>query len=253
MTKTVAIIQARLGSTRLPRKVLADIVGRPLLFHVIERARQIQGVDDMVLATTHLEDDLELVNWARDWDVPCYAGSPEDVLDRYYQAAKFYNADIVMRITADCPFLDPEVSGRVLQRFLQGGVDYVSNTIFPTFPDGLDTEVFSFVALEKSWREAKLISEREHVTPYIWKHPQFFRLYNVQNDTDLSRYRWTVDEAADLEFARAVFQKIGSDRLHMYDVLNVLQLHPSLLEVNRGFTRNSGYEICVQADSEKIK
>ncbi len=246
----VAIIQARMGSTRLPGKVLADLAGRPLLERVVERARAIPGVARVVVATTVEEPDQAVMRLARALDVDAFAGSSEDVLDRYYGAACKVGASTIVRITADCPLLDPQVSGQVLARFRRGDVDYVSNTQPPTYPDGLDTEVLSFAALEQAWRQAELPSEREHVTPYIWKHPDRFRVANVASNEELSALRWTVDEPQDLEFTRAVYRYLHHDgRLFgMQEVLELLSRHPEQWAINQGIGRNEGYLKSLQGE-----
>jgi spore coat polysaccharide biosynthesis protein SpsF (cytidylyltransferase family) len=246
----VAIIQARMGSTRLPGKVMAALAGQPLLARVIERAPAIPGVDDVVVATTVEERDEVVVRLAKTLGVDAFAGSPEDVLDRYYRSACQAGAFTVVRITADCPLLDPQASGRALARFLQGDVDYVTNCRPPTYPDGLDTEVFSFTALEQAWQQAQLLSDREHVTPYIWKHPNRFRVANVAHDEDLSTLRWTVDEPQDLQFVRAVYGHLHHDgRLFgMQEVLQLLRQHPEMSAINQGIGRNEGYVKSLQGD-----
>ena len=208
VVNTIAVLQARMGSTRLPGKVMLDLLGAPLLARVIRRAQGIPGIGPVVVATTTAERDHPILDLAKHYGAEAFAGSEEDVLDRYYWAAKQFQADIIIRLTADCPLLDPGISARVVERFAQGDLDYACNTLPPTFPDGLDTEVFSFTALERAWREARLASEREHVTPYIWKNPDNFRSANVRNSVDLSALRWTVDEAGDLEFVRAVYARL---------------------------------------------
>jgi spore coat polysaccharide biosynthesis protein SpsF len=244
-----AIVQARMGSTRLPGKTLADIAGKPMLARLVERARRIPGVERVIIATTDRPADEAILRFATAQDLPALAGSEEDVLDRVYQTATRYGVSLVVRVTPDCPLLDPAVSGLVVERFVaaRGTVDYASNTHPPTFPDGLDTEVFSFVALERAWREATRPSDREHVTAYIWKHAELFRLLNVAGDPDLSDQRWTVDEAGDLEFVRAVYARLG-ETFGMDDVLALLRRHPELKAINRGPARNEGYARSVQAD-----
>lgn len=248
---TIAIIQARVGSTRLPGKVLADLCGRPLLAQVIERAKLIRGLDRVVVATTTAERDRPLLELAGRCGAEAFSGSEEDVLDRYYRAAQSFGAETVVRLTADCPLLDPEVSGRVLARFRQGDVDYASNCRPPTFPNGLETEVFSFAALERAWSEAVLTSEIEHVTPYIWKRPQSFRLANVTSPVDLSALRWTVDEPQDLEFVRAVYGRLhreGAPPFGLAEVLALLEREPGLSNINLGFARNEGYAKSLRED-----
>ncbi len=248
--KTVAIIQARMASTRLPGKILIDLAGRPLLHHVVARAGQAKTLDQVIVATTDSATDDETAQYCRQVSIPCFRGSEDDVLDRYYQSAKRFEADVVVRLTADCPLQDPEVIDKVVRVFNTGDYDYVSNTIDPTYPDGLDTEVFSRLALERAWQEAALKSEREHVTPYIWKHPTLFRLANVRNDIDLSKLRWTVDERQDLEFVRAVYVHLAhTPAFGMKQLLDLLDKHPELTEINAHFGRNEGYEKSLRADA----
>ena len=240
----VAIIQARMGSTRLPGKVLINIQGKPLLEHVINRVRQSRLIDKIIIATTTKERDRVILEMAQSWGLESYAGSEEDVLDRFYQAARIYRARTIVRITPDDPFKDPEVIDKVISYYLKskGNVDYVSNTIKPTYPEGLDVEVFSFEALEKAWREAKKSSEREHVTPYIWNHPEIFRLANVENDDDLSHLRWTLDTEADLQFTREIYSRLYHGQLFlMKGILALLRAEPELMRINEGTTRGVGY------------
>lgn len=246
--RIVAIIQARMSSTRLPGKVLADIAGNPMLYHVVSRARQAQTLDMVAVATSKGRADDDLEHFCLEAGIPCFRGSEDDVLDRYYQAAKHFEADIVVRLTADCPLLDPLVIDKVVRVFQEGDFDYVSNTIQCTYPDGLDTEMFSHSTLERAWREAHLKSEREHVTSYIYNHPELFHLGNVSNNTDLSALRWTVDEPDDLEFVRAVYAHFGASYLGMGEVLNLLRRQPELGGVNAGFTRNEGYQKSLRED-----
>lgn len=248
--RIVAIIQARMSSTRLPGKVMADLAGRPLLARVIERARAAKSVDLVAVATTDRAADDRVAEFCSAGQIPVFRGSEDDVLDRFRQAAARFEADVVVRLTADCPLLDAAVIDLVVGSFLTGNCDYASNTIEPTYPDGLDTEVFSREALERAWREAKLKSEREHVTPYIWKNPAFFRLLSVKNDVNLSGLRWTVDEPQDLELARRVYQELsGRGVFRMNDVMGAFRRHPEWAEINTGFARNEGYEKSLREDA----
>ncbi len=248
-----AIIQARMGSTRLPGKTLADVYGRPMLARLVARAQRVPGVERVLIATTEKPADAALVRFAADQGLPAYAGSEDDVLDRFYQAACRHGVSVVVRVTPDCPLLDPAVAGQVLARFLDAGgaLDYVSNTQPPTFPDGLDTEVFSFAALEHAWRVATKWSDREHVTPYVWNPANRFRLANVTHDPDLSARRWTVDTEQDLQFVRAVYERLGNaaETAGMHEILDLLQRHPELEAINRGPARNEGYAKSVRADA----
>lgn len=230
-----------MASTRLPGKVLADLAGRPLLYHVVNRTSLARTLNSVVVATTVESQDDPIEEFCDSQGVLCFRGSENDVLDRYYQAAKYWNARVVVRITADCPLLDPAVIDEVVAIFNRGPADYVTNTIECTYPDGLDTEVFNRQALARAWREARLKSEREHVTPYIRNHPELFRLGNVSHSEDLSALRWTVDEPNDLAFVREIYDQLGTSMFGMEEVLKLLREHPGLSEVNRGIMRNEGY------------
>ncbi|HEX3145724.1 MAG TPA: glycosyltransferase family protein [Pyrinomonadaceae bacterium] len=245
----VAIIQARMASTRLPGKVLAKLGDRPLLAQVVNRASRARLLNTILVATSTSQSDDAIKDFCEAGAVRLFRGSEQDVLDRYYQAAKFVQADVVVRLTADCPLLDPAVIDKVVEVFTRGDFDYVANVLVCTYPDGLDTEVFSFPVLERAWREAQLSSEREHVTPYMRNHPDLFRLKNVTHSEDLSSLRWTVDEPRDLEFARAIYARFGEQRFDMNDVLKLLRDQPDLAELNSGIARNEGYSKSLQEDA----
>jgi len=241
--KTVAIIQARIGSTRLRGKVLADILGQPMLWRVVERVRRARNVHEVVVATTTGPHDDELAQFCATRKIKCFRGSESDVLDRYFQAARNYAATTVIRVTADCPLIDPAVIDRVAEVFQQGGFDYVSNTVEASYPDGLDTEVFSFAALERAWREAGKSSEREHVTPYL-RHSGKFRIRNVENDrgTSLAHHRWTVDEPADLEFVRIIYRNLDNHApFGLDEILDLLKQKPELTKLQGTAIMNEGY------------
>jgi spore coat polysaccharide biosynthesis protein SpsF len=231
----VAIIQARMGSTRLPGKVLRDVAGAPMLQRVLTRtARSV--VKDIMVATTVSAADDAIVAWCRTEDWSVFRGSEDDVLDRYYHAAAARSADVVVRITSDCPLIEPTIVDRVVGEFLdRGDVDYASNAVpRRSFPVGLDTEVMTFEALARAWREDARPSWREHVTPYIHRHPELFRRHSVVNDIDYSHLRWTVDTAEDLEFVRAVYERLGrDDGFSWIDVLQLLDREPALVAINR--------------------
>jgi spore coat polysaccharide biosynthesis protein SpsF len=249
-TKTVAIVQARMGSSRLPGKTLADIHGKPLLQHVIQRVGAATMIQEVVVATTMEAEDEAIVQLAQQLQTPVVRGSALDVLDRYYQAARVHGAGTVVRITADDPLKDPDVIDKVVVELLaESAVDYASNTLRPTYPEGLDVEAFTFHALEKAWREAALPSEREHVTPYIWKHPWRFRIKEVCHTEDLSHLRWTVDYDDDLRLVREVYARLDGCRVFgMHDILRLLQEHPELAALNRGIVRNEGYNESLKKD-----
>jgi len=238
----VAIIQARMGSSRLPGKSMAEIEGRPMLWHVIQRVKRAALVDRVVVATSNALADGVIEKMCVQLDIPCYRGSETDVLDRYYQAARAEKATQVVRITADCPLIDPEVIDRVVRRFQRGDVDYASNCMVRSYPDGLDTEICSFAALERAWQEGDKPSEREHVTPYLRSGK--FRTANIENDTASSgrHHRWTVDEAADLEFVRAVYKAFrGRKVFGMKEIVDLLDKHPEIQKINAEIISNTGY------------
>jgi glutamate-1-semialdehyde aminotransferase/spore coat polysaccharide biosynthesis protein SpsF (cytidylyltransferase family)/predicted dehydrogenase len=238
----VAIVQARMGSSRLPGKSLADIEGRPMLWHVIQRVKRARLIDRVVVATSTSSADDAIEKMCHENGVTCYRGSEHDVLDRFYAAARGEKAAQVVRITADCPLIDPEVIDRVVRRFERGDLDYASNAMVRSYPDGLDTEVFSFSALERAWHEAGKTSEREHVTPYL--RSDKFRTGNVENNSAAlyQHYRWTVDEAQDLEFIRAVYKALrDKESFGMEDVLELIEKNPGLETMNSEIVSNRGY------------
>ena len=237
----LAVMQARCSSNRLPGKVLKPILGRPMILYEIERLAK-SKVDKAVLATSIEASDDKLASVVSEagWDV--YRGNLNDVLDRYYQCAKVYQPDHVLRVTGDCPFLDWQVIDKVIEQHLTEENDYTSNTLEYKYPDGLDAEIMSFSALEQAWHEARLASEREHVTLYLKNHPEKIKQGSVVCEQDLSRMRWTVDEPEDFEFASLVyehFEKVQPFFL-MEDVLVLLHEQPNLMKINQGFIRNEG-------------
>lgn len=245
-----AIIQARMTSTRLPGKVLEDLGGAPLLGRVVERALRATRINQVGVATTDRASDDPVADFCREAGIRCFRGDEHDVLDRYRQAAAAFGGEVIIRLTADCPLLDPAVIDRVIEGFESADFDYASNTVKPTFPDGLDTEVFTRRALETAWRDAALPSEREHVTPFIWKRPEQFRIHSIEQPVDLSALRWTVDDAADLDFVRAVFARLEPGDTAMEDVLALLDRHPDLGSINPGGFRNAGYLKSLRGDAE---
>lgn len=246
--KTVAVIQARMQSVRLPGKVLAEVQGAPLLAHVVNRARLAVKLDAVVVATSVHQADDSIARFCLEAGIDLLRGSCDDVLDRYHDAARMFGADVIVRLTADCPLADPEVIDRVVSAFQQGSFDYVSNTLACTYPDGLDVEVFSRESLVRSWRQARLNSDREHVTSYMVNHPKLFRLACVRNDVDLSAMRWTVDHPEDLEFMRQVYSQCGPAHFGMAEVLALLDRQAALREINSGFERNEGYRRSLNED-----
>jgi spore coat polysaccharide biosynthesis protein SpsF len=231
--RRVAIIQARMGSTRLPGKVLKDICGETMLARVVARARRAATLDEVVVATTTLPEDEAVAREAARLGAPAFRGDEQDVLDRYWRAAQEFRADVVVRITSDCPLIDREVVDKVGDVFAGASADYASNNMPPSYPRGLDVEVFTAAALARAWHEADKPYERVHVTPYIYQHPELFHLLPVVSAEDLSRQRWTVDTPEDLAFVRAVYERLGnSDLFSWRDVLALLAEEPGLAELN---------------------
>jgi len=236
----VAIIQARMGSSRLPGKVLKDIYGRTMLGRVVRRAGRSGLIDKLVVATTKEKADDAIVSECESLGVSTFRGSEVDVLDRYYQAARAFSANCIVRITSDCPLIDPEIIDCVTQAFLDGSLDYASNTLQSTYPRGLDVEVFTFDALERAWHEALQDFEHVHVTPYIYRHPERFKMLSVTGDEDWSCYRWTVDTREDLSLIRAVYAKIDRDDLFSWrDALELFKRKPNMAEINRHIRQKS--------------
>lgn len=240
---TVAIVQARMGSTRLPGKVLAELCGMPMLGFLLQRLRLAKELDEIIVATTTSDEDDLLVDWLKSNGVSYFRGSEYDVLDRFWRCARIHSADVVVRVTADDPLKDPEIIGRALAELhATEGIDYVSNTIKPTFPEGLDIEVFTFQALSRAHKEATLLSEREHVTPYIWKNPKQFVLRCFEMEPNLSSWRWTVDKPEDLVFIRTIMSHFRNEINTSYkDIIRLILNKPELTEINSGTIRNEGY------------
>ncbi len=251
----IAIIQARMGSTRFPGKTLKIIEGKTLLEHLVSRVKRAKTLDKIVVATTDKPEDKAIADAAKKLGVKFFRGSEEDVLNRYYQTAKIFGASIIVRITGDCPLIDPEVIDEVVGFYLKNKnqVDYASNTSPPTFPDGMDTEIFSFKTLERAWREATLKSEREHVTPYIYNHPEIFRTKNVKHKKDVSALRLAVDNPEDLALMRKIFRVLCKQNKYftLEDILKFLDKNPDLILINKNIKRNEGYEKSLKDD--KIK
>jgi len=243
-------IQARMGSTRLPGKILRKLGGQETLAHVVDRARA-ADVGEVFVLTTMGPEDLPVVAWCASRGVRVSCGSSGDVLDRFWQCARHIEADHVLRVTADCPLLDPEVVRLVVERHLGTGADYTSNTLVETYPDGLDCEAFTRAALERSWNEGRLPSEREHVTPYLKKHPELFRLESVVHSEDLNHLRWTIDTPADEAFLDGVFRALGDGVFGMDRVLELLRVRPELAGINAGQIRNEGYLKSVREDGAR--
>jgi len=247
-----AIIQARMNSSRLPGKVLMPVLGKPMLAQMLDRVAQAKSIARIVVATTDQRADDEIAALCRREGYECFRGSEDDVLDRYYQAARRGHADVVVRLTADCPLMDSATIDTVTKTFLDGQYDYVSNTapLPSTWPDGSDVEVFSFAALQRAWREAVKPSDREHVTFYLWNNPAEFRVHRVEHVPDWSDYRLTVDYAQDLELVRAVFEALYplSRSFTLKEIVAFLDANPDVKALNRTIGRNTGWHTAFEKD-----
>ncbi len=242
--RVVAIIQARMGSSRLPGKVLRDIHGKPMLVWVVERTRKASCVSEVMVATTSDPSDDMIEQVCRQMNIPCFRGNIYDVLDRYYQAAREAQAEVVVRITADCPLIDAGLIDMVMQRFAEEKVDFAANRLPPpyqrTYPIGLDVEVVSFQALQRAWQEAKEKHEREHVLPYLYESPGRFKTLTVDHETDLGSYRWTVDTFEDLEFIQRLFTLLPDpENFTWLDVLKIVEENPQLSKINAGVSHKT--------------
>lgn len=211
-----AIIQARMGSTRLPKKVLMDLDGKTVLEFMVERVKKSKLVDHIVVATTINKEDDEIFNLCLETNINCYRGSENDVLDRYYKAALKYTGGLIVRLTSDCPLIDPALIDNTIKIFQENKVHYASNTVPPDkkkYPDGSDVEVFSFISLEKAWKEAKNPKDREHVTFYFWKNRDLFKTKLLDNSEDWGKYRITIDYPEDIKLVREIVKKLNNKNL----------------------------------------
>ncbi len=243
--KIIAVTQARYGSTRLPAKVLKEVKGEPLLATHLKRIQKSKLISGLVVATTTEDGSEKIVEIASNLNLPSYRGSVNDVLDRFYQAIANEKPDYVVRITSDCPLIDPKIIDEVISLGINSRCDYVSNTLDPTYPDGMDCECFKFSALEKAWKEATLKSDREHVTPYIWRNSSYkggnlFKSICKKNDKDLSAIRLTVDNIEDFEVIKALIEALGTEK-SCNDYVEYLNTHEDLANLNSSYKRNEGY------------
>jgi len=235
--RVVTIIQARMASSRLPGKVLMEIAGKPMLVWVVERASRARYVSEVVVATTTEPDDDPIEAECVRHGISVFRGDHYDVLDRFYQAAGHFSADVIVRLTADCPLIDPDVIDQTVERFIQEEVDFAANRLPPpwkrTFPIGLDTEVCTYAALERAWKEAKEPFEREHVMPYFYDVDGRFRILVVDHEPDYGSLRWTVDTPEDLKLVRNVFEYFpGREDFNWYEIIELFEQKPELALIN---------------------
>ena len=241
----IAILQTRMGSSRFPNKVLRKIKGKTLLELYTNRVKKSQLVNKIVIATTKKSEDDIIKKIATKLGLECFRGSENDLLDRYYQCAKKYHADVVVRLTPDDPFVDYQVVDRAIQIYKDNQVDFVTNHFDPTYPEGLDIEVYSINALEKSWQEAKLLSEREHVFPYIQNNQNQFKIINFKQEQDYSHLRWTIDYECDYEMTKVIYDYLYDKKpiFLQEDILQILDKHPEISEMNSHIKRKEGVNL----------
>ncbi|KZL94091.1 cytidylyltransferase domain-containing protein [Clostridium magnum] len=245
-----AIIQARLGSSRLPGKVMMEIQGKPVLGHVYNRISYSKLIDKIIVATSDLDEDRKIIDFCKLNNIDFFAHSENDVLTRYYETAKnkgISPGDHVVRITADCPLHDANVVDKVIKVFLDGDYDYVSNTFEYTYPDGLDVEIFSFNVLEEAWKNARLASEREHVTPYMKKNDKYKKT-NVISDKKYPIYRLTLDYKEDYELIKNIYEGIGKAYFSLDETIKFLEKHIDYTRINENYDINEGYRKSLKED-----
>lgn len=245
-----AVIQTRIGSSRLPGKVLLKLDDKSVLDYVIEQVKHCSLLDKIIIATTDLSEDDVIVQNSKNNSVECFKGHPTDVLDRYYQCAKKYALLTIVRITSDCPLIDPQVVDDAIRTFDKNSCDYLANNKPRTFPYGLDVEVFSFSALENAWKNARLPSEREHVTSYIYKNSNKFRICNMKSDSDYSVLRLTIDRDNDFKLIQTVVSKIKNRPILLNDITNLYHKDPSLFKINQDYVTDEGYLKSLKEDKE---
>ncbi len=248
------IIQARTGSSRLPDKAIKLLDEKHSILHyVINQLQYSKLLDNIVIATTDLKEDDIIVKFAQENGFKYFRGSEKDVLDRHYQCAKKFAFSTIVRIPSDKPLIDPQIVDKVVKVFSTSEYDYVSNFLHYTFPYGTEVEVFSFEALEKAWNLARLPSEREHVTPYIYNHKDKFKIFNVINSEDLSHLRWEVDREKDFELVKIIVERIKSRPILLKDIMNLYAQEPILFNINRNNNPNEGYLKSLKDDEEFVK
>lgn len=251
--KTGAIVQARMSSSRLPGKVMMKVDSKyPVLYYVITQLQFSKLLDEIVVATSTLKEDDVIVDYVKNLETSCFRGSLTDVLDRYYQCAKKYSFDTIVRITSDCPLIDPTIVDRTIEKFYSSSYDFITNSgssfFGLTFPSGTEVEVFSIKALEKAWKQAKRPSEREHVPTYFFNNKTNFKISTITNSENLSHLRWCVDREPDLKLVRAIVSKIRKRPILMNDIINLFSNEPKLIEINKNYILDEGHLKSLEED-----
>ena len=240
-----------MGSTRLPGKVMELLDGKnPSLYYTINQLKNSLNVDKIIVATTKLNEDDIIEKISKNNKINCFRGNSENVLERFYECAKKFQLETIVRITADCPLIDPKIVDSFIEIFNSGEYDYVHNMEPRTFPDGLDAEVFSFKILEEAYKNAKLPSEKEHVTPYFRNNKDKFRIKNVINKKNMSSYRWTLDYQEDLDLIRNIIKEIKNRPILMNDIISLFNKKPNIFEINKKYLANEGLTRSLEEDKK---
>lgn len=246
----LAIVQARMSSTRLAGKVLRSIGGEPLLALMLKRLKRCRTLDRLIVAIPEKPADIPIRKYLKRAQIACFCGDENDVLDRFYQAARKNPPEHIIRFTADSPLIDPRWVDRLVSFYLSGRGRFDYATFGLSFPEGQNAEIFSWESLQTAWARAKLPSEREHVTAYIWKRPKMFSLYRMELPERYDHMRWTVDEPEDLRLVRILIRRLGTRgaRPTMEEIIRFLSDHPALAALNGRIQRNEGYAISRKRD-----
>ena len=244
------IVQARMGSSRLPGKVMKKIDDKFLLDYVIEQLNSSKKIEKIIVATTTLQIDNLICEHLASKNITYFRGSSDDVLDRFFQCAKNFSIDTIVRITADNPLIDPNIVDMVINKYNNTKCDYGTNCLPRTFPYGTEVEIFSFEKLYQVWRDAKKPSEREHVTPYFYNHPEIFQITNLEHSENLSNLRWTIDRENDLKLIKIIISKINHRPILLKDILLLYSKEPKLFELNKPLIQNEGYLKSLKEDDE---
>ena len=247
------IVQARMGSSRLPGKVMMDLDGNNcLLDYVLNQLNCSKLIDKIIVATTKLKEDKQIVNHVKKYNLEAFCGSSNDLLDRYYQCAKKNNLEHIVRITADNPLIDPKIVDMVIEKYNNTEYEYVTNALIRTYPNGVETEVFSMNVLEKAWENAVLPSEREHVTPYIQNPKNKFKVLNIKYNENISHLRWTVDRINDLKLVKCIVKQIKTRPITMKEILELNKKDPNLKKINQDYIQNEGFVKSLKEDQKYL-
>jgi spore coat polysaccharide biosynthesis protein SpsF len=243
-----------MGSTRFPGKVMELIDGiNPAIYYTINQLKESKFLENIIIATTKNIEDDEIVKFSKKLNIKTFRGDSSDVLARYYHCAKSFSLSSILRVTADCPLIDPLIVDKGISKFLENKYDYVTNTFPRSFPDGNETEIFSFSALELAYKNSILPSEREHVTPYFRNNKEKFKIYNFNYSQNISNLRWTLDYKVDLKLIKIIISKITKRPIHLEDILKLLKNEPDLIKINENYKPNEGYFKSLKEDKEFLE